>query len=106
MAWRGGYSGYDGQCNEWLPDARPPTMRTIGRGVRCRACLAPAAVLVVLALAACGNEVTPTSGASSTTPSAGSAMPRDVVGTQIPAGPATAAFLERARAVEQAVRAA
>jgi hypothetical protein len=68
--------------------------------------LVPTVVLVVLAVAACGNEVTPTSGASSATASARSTAPREVVGTQVPSGPATAAFLERARAVEQAVRAA
>jgi hypothetical protein len=74
--------------------------------VRCRGCLAPAVVLVVLAVAACGNEVVPTSAPSSATPSIRSTAPREVAGTQIPAGPATAAFLDRARAVEQAVRAA
>ncbi|WP_133784274.1 hypothetical protein [Kribbella sp. VKM Ac-2571] len=55
---------------------------------------------------ACGNEVAPTSGPSSATPSIRSTAPREADATQIPAGPATAAFLERARAVEQAVRAA
>lgn len=56
-------------------------------------------VLGVLTLSACGNEA-----ASTATPA--SQTPQDAVGTQIPAGPATPAFLDRARAVEQAVRAA
>jgi hypothetical protein len=80
-------------------------MMPIGRGARCRAYFVPAVVLIALALPACGNEVVPTSGASSATPIT-QPTARDAVPTQIPSAPATPAFLDRARAVAQAVRAA
>jgi hypothetical protein len=68
--------------------------------------LVPAVVLIALTLPACGNEVAPTSGASSATPITPPPTPRETVATQIPSGPGNPAFLDRARAVEQAVRAA
>lgn len=70
-------------------------------GMRPISCLV---VLSALTLSACGNEAASPSTASSTTPTAQPA--HDAVPGQIPPGPATAAFLDRARAVERAVRAA
>lgn len=64
-----------------------------------------AVVLIGFALTACGTEVTPTSGASST-PLAGLTSANDAVPTAVPAAPPTQAFLDRARAVERAVLAA
>jgi hypothetical protein len=58
-------------------------------------------VLGALALSACGNEA-----ASPATPSSPAATAHDSVPGQIPSGPATPAFLDRARAVAKAVRAA
>lgn len=81
-------------------------MMPTSRGARCRAYLVPAVILVVLALPACGNEVAPISRATSATPSTRSTVPREAVATQIPSGPGNPAFLDRARDVEQAVRAA
>lgn len=106
MEGAGGYSAYDGHCSDSPHDARPPAMRPISRSAVCCAYVVPAVVLLVLAVAACGNEAAPTSGAGGATSSTRSTAPREAVATQIPPGPATAAFLARARAVEQAVRAA
>jgi hypothetical protein len=84
-----------------------PSMRPISRGARRRAYLGPAVVLIGFALSACGTEAAPTSGATTiATPIAGPTTPRDAVPTPIPSAPATPAFLDRARAVAQAVRSA
>lgn len=83
-----------------------PSMRPINRGARCRAYVGPVVVLIGFALTACGTEVAPTAGASSATPIASPTAPRDAARPLIPAAPATPAFLDRARAVAQAVRAA
>jgi hypothetical protein len=81
-------------------------MMPISRGARLRAYLVSAVVLTGFAISACGNEVAPSSGASSAAPVTRPTAPRDAVPTQIPSAPATPAFLDRARAVAQAVRAA
>jgi hypothetical protein len=72
----------------------------------CRAYLGGAVVLIALALPACGTEIAPTAGASTATPVTRPTAPRGAVPTLIPSAPATPAFLDRARAVAQAVRAA
>lgn len=81
-------------------------MRSIGCGARLGAYLVPVVLVVGFALAACGNEVVPTPGAVSPTPVPGSTSAHDAVPTQIPSAPPPPAFLDRARAVAQAVRAA
>jgi hypothetical protein len=74
--------------------------------VRCRAFFWPAVVLTTLAVTACGNQVAPSSGAGSAMPVARTTAPGGPVASQIPSGPPTPVFLDRARAVAQAVRAA
>lgn len=101
-----GYSAYDGQCNDSPDLARLASMRHVNRGARRRACLWPAVVLIALALSSCGTEVAPSSGTSSATPVTRPTAPRGAFPTQIPSAPAPAVFLDRARAVAQAVRAA
>lgn len=81
-------------------------MTSVRRGVRCRAYLWPAVVLISLALPACGNDVAPSSEASNATSATQPTAPGGAVPTQIPSAPAPPAFLDRARAVAQAVRAA
>jgi hypothetical protein len=76
-------------------------MRSIRRG---RAYFV--AALVVLALPACGNEAASPSPASDATPTATPTARSTVDPSQIPSGPATPAFLDRAHAVAKAVRAA
>ena len=102
----GGYSAYDGRCSDSPDLARLISMMSIRRGARCRAHLWPAVVLVALALSACGNEVAPPSGASSATPVTRPTAPRGAVPKLIPSAPAPPAFVDRAGAVAQAVRAA
>jgi hypothetical protein len=66
------------------------------------------AALVALTLPACGNEAA-TAGNATPTPTASDATlaaPSTADPTQIPSGPATPAFLDRAQAVARAVRAA
>lgn len=60
-----------------------------------------AVVLVGLVLSACGTDVAPTSA-----PTSAAALASDSVPSAIPSAPAPQAFVDRAHAVEQAVRAA
>jgi hypothetical protein len=77
-------------------------MKPITRGSR--AYLWPAAVLIGLALTACGNAEAPVAGAPATSPVASPTPSADP--NLIPSAPATTAFLDRASVVAQVVRAA
>lgn len=69
-------------------------MRSIRRSAGCRAYAWPAVVLIACALAACGNEAAPPSGASSANQQ-----------TPVPSASVPPVFLDRAQAVARAVRA-
>lgn len=77
-----------------------------GGGTRRRAYIGAVAILIAVALSACGTETAPTSVAVRATRVASPTPSRDADPTLVPSAPTTSAFLNRAHAVERAVRAA